>query len=167
VNETLEAEALAPRVESDILSALQAGVFPSKFWDIQDDLCDCIYQRIGSWTNPYLAETLEVRWCCIWAELYKQFPQFVRVTPAFQDGNTKQWVKEPQDWNGEAEMPKAIWYRHLARKLGRPIEDIRAEYAEKDHLRPKGRGDAISFLVRISGEWRGINLASRRTVAND
>ena len=102
--------------------------------------------------------------CCIWAELYKMFPQFVRVTPAYLDGNAKQWVTEPQEWNGEAEMPKAIWFRHLARKEGRPVSEVRGDYAERDDLRPKGRPDSIPLFVHIAGEWRAINLASRRSV---
>ena len=156
---------LAPQVKADVLEAVFAGTFPGEFWNCQDDLCDCTYQRIGMWTNPYLAETLEVRLCCIWAELQKQYPEFVRVTPAYLDGNAKQWVTEPAAWNGEAEMPKAIWYRHLAREQDRPVADIRAEYAEKDHLRPKGtqRAEPLPFFIHIAGDWYPINLASRRS----
>jgi len=155
---------LAPQVESDILAALFAGTFPDTFWDCQDDLCDCTYQRIGMWTNPYIAETLEVRMCCIWAEIYRMFPQFVRVTPAYLDGNTKGWVTEPADWNGEAEMPKAIWYRQLARKQGRLVQDIRTEYSARDELRPRGRSKSVPLFVCFGGEWRAINLASRRSL---
>lgn len=104
--------------------------------------------------------------CCIWAELYKMFPQFVRVTPAFLDGNAKRWVTEAMDWNGEVEMPKAIWYRQLARKEGRSVSDVRAEYEEKDDLRPRGRPKPIPLFVRIGGDWRAINLASRRTLGH-
>ena len=151
------------QAQTDVLEALFTGTFPSTFWDCQDDLCDCTYQRIGMWTNPYLAETLEVRMCCIWAELYKMFPQFVRVTPAYLDGNAKAWATEPMAWNGEAEMPKAIWYRQLARQQGRTVEDIRAEYSEKDELRPRGKPKSVPLFVHIAGEWRAINLASKRT----
>ena len=134
-------ETVAPKVKADALAALFAGTFPGEFWNCQDDKCDCVYQRIGMWTNPYLAETLEVRMCCIWAELYKQFPQFVRVTPAYLDGNEKKWVSEPMEWNGETEMPRAIWYRQIAEKTGRPLSEVREEYRLKEP--PQG----------VSKEW--------------
>lgn len=104
-------------------------VLPEVFWDVNDDACDCVYQRIGMWTNPYLAETLEVRWCCIWAELYKLFPQHVRTTAAFKDYNNGVWVPEPMEWNGETEMPAAIWYRQLARKQGISVAEARTRFA--------------------------------------
>ncbi len=151
---------LPPQVQADVLEAVFAGTFPANFWNCQDDLCDCTYQRIGMWTNPYMAETLEVRLCCIWAEFQKQYPQFVRVTPAYLDGNKQEWVPEPMEWNGEAEMPKAIWYRQLAREQGREVADVRAEYAGKDHLRPKGtpKREKQPFLVWAAGEWMTIGL---------
>ena len=127
---------LSDRAAADIVAAL--GVLPETFWDAQDDLCDCTYQRIGMWTNPYLAETLEVRMCCIWKELYKLFPEHVRVTPAFLDGNADEWVTEPAEWNGEADMPRSIWYRQLARRQGRSVTDIRNEYRDRDAERPRG-----------------------------
>jgi len=149
---------LDPQARTDILAALFAGAFPGEFWDCQDDKCDCTYQRIGMWTNPYLAETLEVRMCCIWAEIYRQYPQFVRVTPAFLDGNAKAWVTEPREWDGEAEMPKSIWYRQIARQQGRSVEDVRAEYGEKDELRPKGRKVNGHLLLPYFGGWALVEL---------
>ena len=71
--------------------------------------------------------------CCIWAELYKLFPQHVRVTPAFLNYNTSEWESGPRDWDGEADMPEAIWYRHLARKHGITVGEARERYA---HLPP-------------------------------
>jgi len=128
--------ALKDRVAADIVSAM--GVIPESFWDVNDDACDCTYQRIGMWTNPYLAETLEVRMCCIWKELYKLFPQHVRTTPAFKNYNTDEWVLETMAWNAEFDMPKSIWYRQLARQQGRPVDEIREAYAGRDHERPRG-----------------------------
>ena len=29
---------------------------PGVEWEYHDDLCDCTYQRIGFWTNPYIGE---------------------------------------------------------------------------------------------------------------
>lgn len=116
---------------ADVVAAL--GVLPEDTWDVNDDACNCTFQRIGFWTNPYLGETLEVRMCCIWAELYKLFPQHVRVTPAFNNYNTGEWETEPWDWDGENDMPRSIWYRHLARKQGITVEEARERYA---HLSP-------------------------------
>ena len=144
---------LIPDVEEDVLSAALADTLPEDFWNVQDDLCDCVYQRIGMWTNPYLAETLEVRLCCIWAEFEKQFPHFVRRTSAYKDGNANAWATEPMDWNGEDEMPKAIWYRQLARKENRSVAEVRADYVDKDELRPKGtpKREPIPFVVLAGG----------------
>jgi hypothetical protein len=147
-----------------IIEALAIGNLPDQQWDVQDDLCDCTYQRIGMWKNIYLAETLEVRLCCLWAELYKQYPQFLRVIPAYWNENTKEWETEPKEWNGESEMPKAIWYRHLARKLGRTVADIRAEYADRDELRPKGtpKPAPIPFILLDGGNEIAFDLANWR-----
>lgn len=134
----MPASDLAPLARADVLAALATGMFPEEFWDCQDDACDCTYQRILMWTNPYIGETLEVRACCIWKELYQLFPQHVRVTPAFLDGNKNEWVPEPREWDADFPMPKAIWYRHLARKEGRPVGEIRKEYSLKDEERPQG-----------------------------
>jgi len=153
-----------PTVSPAVLEALSIGSLPDVEWQTGDDLCDCTYQRIGMWKNPYLAETLEIRLCCVWAKLAEQYPDAVRTIPGYFNENTKEWMTQPWAWDGEAEMPKAIWYRHLARKLDRPLAEIRAEYAGKDHLRPKGRGESRPLWVQISGDWRCINLASRRSV---
>lgn len=123
-------------LERDVMAAL--SVLPEDTWDTWDDQCDCTYPRIGMWTNPYLAETLEVRMCCIWRELYQLFPAFVRVSPAYLDLNTNQWVTDPMAWNGEDDMPPAVWYRHMARTEGITVAEARAKYADKDELRPRG-----------------------------
>jgi len=126
--------ALSERATADIMAAL----LPETFWEVDDDLCDCVYQRIGMWTNPYLAETLEVRMCCIWKEMYKLFPGLVRVTPAYHNYNTGEWVTEPAEWNGEFDMPPALWYRQIARRTGRSVIDVREEYRFRDGERPRG-----------------------------
>ena len=118
---------LSDRVVADITQAM--GVLPESFYDINDDACDCTFVRIGMWTNPYLGETLEVRMCCIWAELYKFFPQFVRVTAAFKDYNNDVWQPEVMEWNGETDMPANLWYRQLARKHGGTVAEMRTRYA--------------------------------------
>ena len=118
--------------------ALVAGLFPEEFWDVNDDACDCVFQRIGMWTNPYLGETLEVRMCCIWAELYKFFPDKMRVTKGFLNYNTNEWEPEPREWDGEDDMPPSIWYRHLARVEGVTVAEAREKYRYRDEERPRG-----------------------------
>ena len=63
-------------------------------------------------------------------------------------------------WNGEDEMPKAIWYRQLAREQGRSVDDIRVEYANRDELRPKGKpnGEPLPLFIRFDGDWVAIDL---------
>lgn len=153
-----------PTLSPAVLEALSVGSLPDVDWDHQDDLCDCTFQRVGMWKNPYLAETLEIRLCCVWARLAEQYPDAVRTIPGYFNENTQEWITTPWAWDGEAEMPKAIWYRHLARKLNRPLAEIRAEYADRDELRPKGRGQSRPLWVQICGDWRCINLASRRRI---
>lgn len=116
---------------------LQALMLPEDSWEADDDACDCTFQRIGMWVNPYVAETLEVRMCCIWKQLYGLFPNEVRTIPGYRDEGGE-WVTEPRGWDGEADMPQAIWYRQLARLQGRPVADIRAEYRMRDGERPRG-----------------------------
>jgi len=143
-----------------ILEALAVGSLPDVQWQHDDDLCDCTYQRIGMWKNPYLAETLEIRLCCIWAELAKQYPDMVRTIPGYYNENTKEWQTTPWEWDGESEMPRAIWYRHLAAKQDRPVAEIRAEYADKDYLRPRG-SSRIPFFVYDKGDWVLVQLGFR------
>ncbi len=124
-------ESLADRQASEIVAAL--GMFPETAWDVNDDACDCVFQRIGFWTNPYIGETQEVRLCCIWEELYKLFPQHVRRTKAFYDYNANEWSPGPRQWNGEADMPPSIWYRHVANRDNITVAEARERYA---HLSP-------------------------------
>lgn len=116
---------LSDRVIADVVAAMD--LLPETVWLHGDDACDCTFQRIGLWKNPYIGETLEVRMCCIWGELYKLFPQHVRSTPAYLDGEDE-WRAGQAEWNGETEMPRALWYRQLARHTGKPLADVRSEY---------------------------------------
>lgn len=123
----------------DVVSVATAlGVLPESWWTNEDDACDCTFQRIGMWTNPYLAETLEVRMCCIWKALYEMFPDHVRTTPAYLDQNAGEWVTEPREWDGEYDMPTAIWHRQEARRTGRTVAEMRRELQMRDEGRPRG-----------------------------
>ena len=146
------------RLSPGIVEALSIGSLPDVQWKMHDDLCDCVYQRIGMWTNPYLAETLEVRMCCIWAKLYEQFPDQVRTIPAFWNYNQEEWVTEPMEWNAETPMPRSIWYRQLARQQGRTVAEVRAEYASREPPQGRVKPDPVPFLVQFGGEWVAIDL---------
>jgi hypothetical protein len=141
-----------------VIEALSVGMLPDVVWKTHDDLCDCVYQRIGMWTNPYLAETLEVRMCCIWAKLYEQYPEYVRTIPAFWDYNADEWVTEPAEWNGEEDMPAAIWHRQIARKYGVSVSQAREMHLEP----PRGRKREPKplFLLPWSGEWVAVELGA-------
>jgi len=129
---------------------MQGGEVPEFRWTLEDDECDCVFQRIGEWTNPYLGRTHRVRLCCIWAELYKEFPQYVQDIPAFYNHNTGEYEPEPWEWNGEADMPRAFWYRQLASLMGSSLEEVREKY--KDQQPPKGtpRPKLVQQEVRVN-----------------
>ena len=102
-------------------------------WNNQDDLCNCTFQRVGFWTNPYIGKTLLVRFCCIWNEFHKQFPEFVLERDSFFNYNTNEYEDGPRDWDSKtSDMPKAIWYRQLATKQGKSLDEVRAEYGDQE-----------------------------------
>lgn len=144
---------LNDRAAADVVAAL--GVLPETVWVHGDDACDCTFQRIGRWTNPYLGQTLEVRMCCIWDELYKLFPQHVRSTPAYLTGDDE-WLEGTRAWDGETEMPRAIWYRQIARETGRSLAEVRSEYARmtppagtpRPPAAAPAQPDIIALLIR-------------------
>ena len=119
---------------------LLTGQIPEIDWEHGDDLCDCTFQRIGYWTNPYLARTLKIRLCCAWKVLAEQNPEIAALMqeiPAYDDYNGKRWVSEPAAWNSkEGDMPRALWHRQLSIQQEKPLEQVRREY---DHLEPPRR----------------------------
>lgn len=115
------------------LSTLLAADMPGLEWRHGDDLCDCTFQRIGEWTNPYIGKTLRVRFCCIWAEFHKLFPDFVQEIPMAYDHNSGTFVDGAAEWDSaDSDMPRAIWYRQIATRTGRSLDDIREEYRDQD-----------------------------------
>lgn len=145
-------DAMVVETDSDVkaiaLAALLTENIPGIEWVHGDDLCDCTFQRIGEWTNPYIAKTLRVRFCCIWEELFKQYPEYVQRIDAYYDENAKRFVTEPWEWNGDDDMPRALWHRHLASKTGRSLSEVRQEYADQEP--PKGVKRWKSPLTRFS-----------------
>ena len=116
-------------------------------WNVNDDLCDCVYQRIGYWNNPYIGETLEIRLCCVWAEFEKQWPQFFRRTQI-----------EPAAWDGETDMPRSIHNRQLAALHGLSVSQARDLNLEVPKGKP--REPRPIFLLPWSGEWLAVELGS-------
>ena len=116
---------------------LLTGQIPEMRWEHDDDLCDCIFQRIWYWTNPYIARTMEVRLCCIWKIIVEKDPEIaalVREIPAYDDYNRKIWVSEPAAWDSEDhDMPDAIWHRQLATEQEITVAEARERYG---HLQP-------------------------------
>lgn len=113
------------------------GEIPEIRWEYGDDLCSCTFQRIGWWTNPYLARTLEIRLCCMWAKLNEMFPGLMREIPAFTDYNHGNvYVTEPQMWNGEDDMPVHLWHRQIAILTGMSLPEVRRKFAGQKP--PKG-----------------------------
>ena len=116
---------------------------PEIMWEHGDDLCDCTFHRIGSWTNPYLGKTLRIRMCCIWKELYKDYPQFVQEIPAYYDENTDSYEIEPAPWDSEDDdMPVHIWHRQVAFVTGKPLAQVRDELAGQSPPKKVRRGTA-------------------------
>lgn len=133
-----EEGALTPSVVRDVLAAVSVASIPDVTWILGDDLCDCTFQRIGEWTNPYIARTLRVRFCCIWTELYKQYPQFVQDIPGYYDENRHRFVTEPRAWDSEEmAMPLYLWHRQLASLTGQSVGTIRDLLKDSAHERPQ------------------------------
>lgn len=119
--------------EAMAIVAAMSGVGPDVEWIHGDDLCDCTFQRIGWWTNPYIGATLLVRMCCIWEAIYAQYPQFVQRVDAFNDYNADVFTKETRDWDStDADMPRALWYRQIAHRTGLTLAEVRVQYADQE-----------------------------------
>ena len=119
-----------PLPGQDILALLDTAGIPEENWTHWDDLCDCTFQRIGMWTNPYVGRTLKVRLCCIWAKLYAMFPEYVQEVPAFMDYNKGDaYSAAPVAWDGDTDMPVYLWHRQLAVQMRLPLETVRKLFA--------------------------------------
>ena len=122
------------------LHQTQGEEIPEIRWVHGDDLCDCTFQRLGEWTNPYLAKTMRVRMCCMWAELEKMFPHLVQHIPAFYNENTDLFETDFIEWNSpDGEMPRALWHRQLSVAMGLPLDEIRNRTNGKESPGPVPR----------------------------
>ena len=116
-------------------------------WDVNDDLCDCTYQRIGYWNNPYIGETMEVRLCCVWAEIEKQYPQFFRRRQI-----------EPAEWNGEADMPRSIYHRQISKLFGVSVSDARDMAAGLEPPKGQPKQEPRILWLPYQGDWLPLEL---------
>lgn len=145
----------ATKPGQDILGLLALERIPEIRWTHGDDLCNCTFQRIGEWTNPYIARTLRVRICCIWAELYKQYPQYVQEIQGYYDENEDRFITEPQVWNSEdSDMPRHLWHRQLAVLLGVPLAEVRRRFGHKPTPQRVPPGTGISDAAIKEGRYK-------------
>ena len=115
---------------------LHSREIPEIVWTHGDDLCNCVFQRIGDWSNPYLGRTLRVRVCCMEQKMFEDYPEFVQEIPAFWDANTDTWVDGPLDWDGEDDMPRHLWHRQVAILTGLSLDETRVRFEGEEP--PKG-----------------------------
>ncbi len=107
-------------------------------WDVNDDLCDCTYQFMSYYNNPYIGETYEVRLCCLYAEFEKQYPQFFKRVQI-----------EPAEWNGESDMPRSIYHRQLSKLHGLSVSEARMIAGET----PRGKPRASKPQMWLLSPW--------------
>ncbi len=126
---------------------IHAGVMPEIVWGHGDDLCDCTFQQVGDWTNPYIGRTLRVRLCCIWARLFSEYPQFVQEIPAYYDQNTDRWETDPMDWNVEdSDMPVHIWHRQIAVLTGLSLPEVRKHFEGEQPPKAVADGTGVRLI---------------------
>ena len=100
----------------------------------------------------------------MWAELLKQYPQFVRETPAYWDANRGEWVREPAEWDStDMPMPTSIWHRRLAREQGKSVAEIRELYRGRESERPQAISEHVEKVVsertRLKASERELRAA--------
>lgn len=132
---------LATKPNQSVLMALVSEQDLPMHWLHGDDLCDCMVQRIGEWTNSYTGMTEQYRWCCVWDELMRQVPAlraFRQVVPASYDEHRDEWKPDVEEWDSEiADMPLYLWYRQYARKHGLTVGEARKALQGRESERPR------------------------------
>lgn len=135
------------------IAALPALFLPGNLegvdWQMHDDLCDCVFQRIGEWRNPYIGKTMRVRLCCMWEKLNELFPGLVQMLPGYFDENRGEFVEGVIEWDSpEDDMPRAIWYRQIATVTGKTLAEVRAEYSDREPPRARFSPGQLAAFVR-------------------
>lgn len=135
---------------------------PGVDWQMHDDLCDCEFQAAGFWTNPYIGSTHKVRLCCLRARMREAWPELFQDIPAYYDGNTAQYIEGTAEWNSpDMDMPRAIWYRQLARRFGKTLPEIREEYSDQEPPRARFTPAQLAAFARAE------QLAAEDEAANE
>ena len=109
-------------------SSLHPTTMPEFIWTHGDDLCDCTFQRIGEWTNPYLARTRRVRVCCLEDRMLEGNEDLVQDIPGFFNDTTGLLETEPWVWDGEDDMPEHLFMRQTAIIQGLSLDETRVKF---------------------------------------
>ena len=109
-------------------NSLHPTTMPEFIWTHGDDLCDCTFQRIGEWTNPYLARTRRVRVCCLEDRMLEDNEDLVQDIPGFFNDDSGLFETEPWVWNGEDDMPEHLFMRQTAIIQGLSLDETRVKF---------------------------------------
>ena len=101
---------------------------PEVTWTHGDDLCNCTFQRIGDWANPYIARTRRVRVCCLENRMLEGNEDLVQDIPGYFNENTGEFETEPWVWNGEDDMPEHLFMRQTAIIQGLSLDETRVKF---------------------------------------
>ena len=115
----------APHMFSDNLHPRE---MPEVTWTHGDDLCNCTFQRIGDWSNPYIARTRRVRVCCLENRMLENNEDLVQDIPGYFNENTGEFETEPWVWNGEDDMPEHLFMRQTAIIQGLSLDETRVKF---------------------------------------
>ena len=115
----------APHTFSDNLHPRE---MPEITWTHGDDLCNCTFQRIGDWANPYIARTRRVRVCCLENRMLEGNEDLVQDIPGYYNENTGDFETEPWVWDGEDDMPEHLFMRQTAIIQGLSLDETRVKF---------------------------------------
>ena len=101
---------------------------PEITWTHGDDLCNCTFQRIGDWANPYIARTRRVRVCCLENRMLEGNEDLVQDIPGYFNENTGEFETEPWVWDGEDDMPEHLFMRQTAIIQGLSLDETRVKF---------------------------------------
>ena len=109
-------------------NSLHPTTMPEFIWTHGDDLCDCTFQRIGEWSNPYLARTRRVRVCCLEDRMLEEHDDLVQDIPGYFNEDTGLFETEPWIWDGEDDMPEHLFMRQTAIIKGLSLDETRVKF---------------------------------------
>ena len=107
---------------------LHPRAMPEITWTHGDDLCNCTFQRIGDWANPYIARTRRVRVRCLESRMLEGNEDLVQDIPGYYNENTGEFETEPWVWDGEDDMPEHLFMRQTAIIQGLSLDETRVKF---------------------------------------